>query len=98
MAVTKAVLGLCSAGVIFALVSGLWQHTSAATAASPTELSHYGTVSADIGAAAATLIWLAVFGQFVAVDVAASCIANVKEVLGASPCRAQITSLFGHFQ
>lgn len=55
---------LCALSAAFALISALWQHTSAATATTLAEAAAGGAVKATIGSAAVALVWLS-FGLLV---------------------------------
>jgi Ca2+ regulator and membrane fusion protein Fig1 len=52
-------LGLSTIATLFSLVSALWQHTSAASAATIIEVSTLGAVKVQIGAVSTVLVWLA---------------------------------------
>jgi hypothetical protein len=56
--VAQVCLGLSSMAALFSLVSALWQHTSAASAAAVIEVSAFGTVHTHIGGVAVALVWL----------------------------------------
>lgn len=56
--VSQAVCGLTCLASLFGLVSALWQHTSAASAASLIRFTMYGHVKARVGGLAAALAWL----------------------------------------
>jgi hypothetical protein len=57
--VSHMCLFMCCLATLFLLTSALWQHVAAATAASIISSSTQGYLSAHVGPAAATLIWLA---------------------------------------
>ena len=63
--VSQAAFAASFISAIFAMISALWQHTSAATAASMIELSHYGFVAAHVGSVATGLVWLGFFLQVI---------------------------------
>ncbi|KAF2093733.1 hypothetical protein NA57DRAFT_16036, partial [Rhizodiscina lignyota] len=49
---------ITSLSCVFALLSAMWQHTSAATVTTLAEVSAYGNAKASVGAAAAAFAWM----------------------------------------
>lgn len=58
--VSQAALGSLTVGFAFGIISALWQHISAAAAASMAEKMSYGQINGHVGPAAMAFGWIGV--------------------------------------